>query len=313
MVNKDGRIVVYCGDDGRGEYVYRFVSDGRYDPDNRAANMTLLSNGTLSVARFDAEGKVTWLPLVFGRQWLTPDFGFKSQADVVIDARLAADLLGATRMDRPEDVQPNEVNGRVYVILTNNTNRKPEDVNAANPRADNAFGHIIEMTPPDGDHAADVFAWEMLVRCGDPAVAAVGALWNPDTSSNGWFASPTTPRSTIRDGCGSRPTRATTGRAPAGPTGSMPWRPTASGAGRRSCSSAAPIGAELCGPCFTPDGETVFVAVQHPAADGAEALIGFGRASTFKDPATRWPDFDPKMPPRPSVLAITKDGGGKIA
>ena len=69
----------------------------------------------------------------------------------------------------------------------------------------------------------------------------------------------------------------------------------------------------MCGPCFTPDGETLFVAVQHPAADGTEALIGFGRASTFKDPATRWPDFDPNMPPRPSVVAITKDGGGKIA
>ena len=240
MVNKDGRVVVYCGDDGRGEYVYRFVSDGRYDPNNRAANMTLLSNGTLSVARFDAEGKVTWLPLVFGRQWLTPDFGFKSQADVMIDARLAADLLGATRMDRPEDVQPNEVNGRVYVILTNNTNRKPEDVNAANPRADNAFGHIIEMTPPDGDHAADVFAWEMLVRCGDPAVERGRCAVEPRYVEQ-WLVrlAPTTLRSTIRGGCGSRPTRATTGRAPAGPTGSMRSRPTASGGGRRSSSSAA--------------------------------------------------------------------------
>ena len=313
VVNKDGRVVVYCGDDGRGEYVYRFVSDGRYDPNNRAANMTLLSNGTLSVARFDADGKVTWLPLVFGRQWLTPDFGFKSQADVVIDARLASDLLGATRMDRPEDVQPDDVNGRVYVILTNNTNRKPEDVNAANPRADNAFGHIIEMTPPDGDHAADVFAWEMLVRCGDPAIEAVGALWNPDTSSNGWFACPDNaavdnqgrlwistdqgdnwPRTGRSDGLFALETEGERRR-----TSKLFFR--------------CPIGAELCGPCFTPDGETVFVAVQHPAADGSEALIGFGRASTFKDPATRWPDFDPKLPPRPSVLAITKDGGGKIA
>jgi len=74
-----------------------------------------------------------------------------------------------------------------------------------------------------------------------------------------------------------------------------------------------PIGAEMCGPCFTPDGETLFVAVQHPGADGAEALIGFGRPSTYKDPVTRWPDFKDDMPPRPSVVVITKEGGGKIA
>jgi secreted PhoX family phosphatase len=313
VLNKDGRIVVYCGDDGRGEYVYRFVSEGRYDPDDRAANMTLLSRGMLSVARFDADGKVIWLPLVFGQHKLTPEFGFKSQADVVIDARIAADLLGATRMDRPEDVQPDEINGRVYVILTNNTSRKPSQVDAANPRPDNAFGHIIELTPPDGDHAADSFVWDILVRCGDPAIASVGALWNPDTSSNGWFACPDNAAVDNR------------GRLWIATDQGDNWARTGRSDGlfaletegpRRRTSKLffrCPIGAEMCGPCFTPDGETLFLAVQHPAADGTEALIGFGRASTFNDPATRWPDFDPKMPPRPSVLAITKDGGGKIA
>ena len=75
----------------------------------------------------------------------------------------------------------------------------------------------------------------------------------------------------------------------------------------------APVGAEVCGPCFTPDGETLFVAVQHPGTDGTVRYKGFERASTFEDPATRWPDFDPAIPPRPSVLVITKHGSGKIA
>jgi secreted PhoX family phosphatase len=73
-----------------------------------------------------------------------------------------------------------------------------------------------------------------------------------------------------------------------------------------------PVGGEICGPCFTPDGETLFVAVQHPAIDGAKKYKPFGRHSTFADPATRWPDFDPRIPPRPSIVVITKKGGGKI-
>ena len=190
---------------------------------------------------------MTSLPLVFGRQWLTPQFGFKSQADVVIDARLAADVLGATRMDRPEDVQPNEINGHVYVILTRNTDRKPDDANAANPRADNAFGHIIEMTPPDGDHAADKFAWEMLVRCGDPALGAVGALWNPDTSVNGWFASPDNATVDNQGRLWISTDEAEycprTGRS----DGLYGWRLTASGEARRTL-LRCPIGAEICGP-----------------------------------------------------------------
>ena len=73
-----------------------------------------------------------------------------------------------------------------------------------------------------------------------------------------------------------------------------------------------PIGAELCGPYFMPDQENLFLAVQHPGTDGTKAYKPFGRASTFADPATRWPDFEEDMPPRPSVIVVTRQGGGKI-
>jgi len=312
LVNKDGRVVIYCGDDARFDYVYRFVSDGRYHPDDRAANMRLLSSGTLSVARFDADGSVEWLPLTFGGPWLTPEFGFESQADVVIDARIAADLLGATRMDRPEDVQPNPVTGKVYVILTNNKDRAAGQEDAANPRADNLFGHIIEMTPPNGDHAADRYAWEVLVRCGDPAIAEVGALWSPETSDNGWFACPD---NAAVDGKGRL--WISTDQGDPWPTGRADglYALETEGMRRRTAKLffRCPVGAELCGPCFTPDQETLFLAVQHPGTDATNRYKGFERASTFADPATRWPDFDPNMPPRPSVVAITKVGGDKIA
>ncbi len=311
LVNKDGRVVIYSGDDARFDYVYRFVSDGKYTPDDRAANRTLLSEGTLSVARFDADGGVAWLPLVFGQGPLTAANGFADQGDVVIDARLAADLLGATRMDRPEDVQPNSATGRVYVLLTNNKDRKADEEDAANPRAENVFGHIIEMTPPDGDHAADRFTWELLVRCGNPAVAEVGALWNPATSDNGWFACPDN-AAVDADGR----LWISTDQGDPWPTGRADglYALETEGARRRTGKLffRCPVGAELCGPCFTPDQETVFVAVQHPATDGTDRYKGFERASTFADPATRWPDFDPNMPPRPSLLAITKIGGGRI-
>jgi secreted PhoX family phosphatase len=227
-------------------------------------------------ARFDSDGTGKWLPLVFGEQKLTPESGFKPQAEVLIDARRAADLLGATRMDRPKDVQPNGSNGKVYVILTNNDKRKDDQVDKANPRAENLFGHIIELEPRGGDHADDSFTWEILVRCGNPRDprGGVDALWNPATSVNGWFACPDNAcvddegRLWMATDQGDNWPR--TGRA----DGLYGLETESDRRGTSKLFYRVPVGAELCGPCFTPDRETLFVAVQHPAADGAEALYG---------------------------------------
>lgn len=312
IVNKDGRIVVYSGDDQRFDYLYKFVSKNKYNPDDRQANMKLLDEGTLYVAKFNNDGKVNWLPLVYGEGKLTKENGFNDQGDVLISTRKAADLLGATPMDRPEDVEPNPKTNKVYVMLTNNSKRKDDQIDAANPRASNTFGHIVELTPPAGDHTATETAWDILVKCGDPSKGEVGAMWNPATTENGWFAAPD---NCAVDSQGRLWVTTDQGKnwAKSG-TADGVWAMETEGElrGTGKMFFRVPVGAEMCGPVFTPNDETLFVAVQHPASDGTKAYEPFGKNSTFDDPATRWPDFDKKTPPRPSVVAITKKGGGVI-
>ncbi len=314
VVNRDGRFVVYSGDDERFDYVYKFVTEARVDLSNRSANRNILDHGTLYVARYHADGTGEWLPLVHGAHGLTTENGFKDQGEVLIHARLAADVLGATPMDRPEDIDVNPANGKVYLMLTNNSQREPVDspnaarrVNAANPRPNNRFGHIIEMIPDGGDHAARTFRWEILVRCGDPSIAAVGATFNPATSKHGWFGMPD---NAVVDADGrlwiatDGNSLATTGRADG------VWAMETEGT-RRGTSKLffrGPNGAELCGPCFTPDMETLFVAIQHPGESEDPKVV-----ATFDAPSTRWPDFQERMPPRPAVVAVTRIGGGRIA
>jgi secreted PhoX family phosphatase len=311
IVSRDGRIAIYMGDDQRFEYIYRFVTARPWNPDDREANRDLLDEGTLSVARFNADGSLDWLPLVFGEGPLTPENGFESQADVVIEARRAADLLGATRMDRPEEVEPNPKTGKIYAMLTNNTRRKADQVDAANPRPENAFGHVIEMTPPDGDHSADRYTWEILVQCGDPSVAEVGATFNPATSRDGWFGMP--------DNCAFDSlgrlwiaTDGNSGKATGRSDGLWAMETEGELRGTSRLFFRCPAGAEMCGPEFTPDDRALFLAVQHPADDG-EDWPAFGRPSTFDDPSTRWPDFQPGVPPRPSVVVVEREDRRPIA
>jgi secreted PhoX family phosphatase len=215
-------------------------------------------------------------------------------------------------MDRPEDVQPRG-DGTAYVMLTNNSKRKADQVDAANPRPESAFGHIIEIKEDDEDHGAAAGKWSILVQCGDPSVAEVGAVWNPETSENGWFGSPDN-AAIDADG---RLWVSTDQGSKWGKTGKSDGLYAVETEGEARGTSKlffrCPVGGEMCGPYFTDDQETLFVAVQHPGTDGTKELAGFERNSTFEDPATRWPDFDPAMPPRPAVVVVTKNGGGKIA
>jgi secreted PhoX family phosphatase len=297
----DGRVVAYTGDDERFQYIYRYVSTGRYDPRNREANMTLLDDGILSVARFEADGRLIWMPLIFGAGPLTAQNGFASQADILIETRRAAELLGATRMDRPEDIETNPVNGRVYVVLTKNDKREEAQKDAANPRAKNAFGHVLELTPPGAegqtpDHAADEFGWDIFLLAGDPSDVGAGARYHPQTSQNGWL---TTPDNIAFDSRG-RMWIATDGGNDHGLADGV-WATDVQGPGRALTRHFlhGPRGAEMCGPCFTPNDASLFVAVQHPGQEPG---------SSYDAPSTRWPDFDKNMPPRPAIVAITAKG-----
>ncbi len=162
------------------------------------------------------------------------------------------------------------------------------------------------MVPDGGDHAATTFRWEVLVRCGDPAIKDVGATFSSETSRNGWFGMP--------DNCAidskGRLWIATDGNSlkATGRADGL-WALETDGELRGTSKHffRVPAGAEMCGPFFTPNDETLFLAVQHPGESEE------GQPASYEKPNTRWPDFKEGVPPRPSVVVVTKQGGGKIA
>ena len=300
QINGDGRIVAYTGDDDKFEYIYRFVSKKKYRPEKtleaKAHNMTLLDEGELSVAKFDEKGGLEWMPLEYGSGPLTSENDFHSQADVLIEVKRAGDLLGATPMDRPEDIEVNPKNQKVYVMLTKNDERQASQLEPCNPRVENKSGHIIELTAPNNDHAAKKFKWDILLLAGNPKETLTN--YHPATSEKGWLACP--------DNCAFDQKGnlwvATDGGEDLDIADGL-WRINTEGElrgySRRFLS--VPIGAELCGPFFTADNQSLFCAIQHP-----------GGGSYFDNPSTRWPDFEDGMPPRPAVVVITKQDGGVI-
>ena len=208
-------------------------------------------------------------------------------------------------MDRPEDVEVNPYNQHLFVTLTKH--KKPDSRNAANRRSPNPYGHILEITAPtnaDGkiDHTADKFNWDIFLEAGDPDNTEHNAFYQNKPSPNGWL---TNPDNIAFDSHG-RMWICTDGQGGAiGKNDGLYATQVAGDAkGMSRLFFNAPLGAELTGPCFTPDSKTLFLSVQHPAE--------YPNDSSFDSPSTRWPDFRDDMPPRPSVIAITKQDGGIV-
>ena len=312
-ITDDGTVVAYTGDDERFDYMYKFVSDKSVQPGDMAHNMTILDEGTLYVAKLSsdipadqidgsgtlpAEGKFagtgTWIPLLHSG----PDGQAESLIDgmtaeeVAVFTRFAGDEAGATKMDRPEDFEANPKTGKVYVALTNNSNRgadgKPGP-DAANPRNDNKNGQVLELTD---NHAGTDFTWELLLVCGDPEAA--------DTYFGGFDKSEVSPISCpdnlAFDSHGNLWV-STDGNALDSNDGLFAVSLEGPTRGLTKQFLTVPLGAETCGPVVTDD--LVTVCVQHP---------GENDDNSIDDPLSRWPEGG-NGTAKPSVVAVWRDGG----
>lgn len=304
MVNGDGHVVVYLGDDERGEHLYKFVSKNKYVP-GASANKDLLEEGTLYVAKFNGNegelnGKGQWLELTWGKNGLTPENGFPDAASVLVFARQAATQVGATTMDRPEWVAVHPDHQSVYCTLTNNKYRGVKDnqpLNAANPREKNPYGHIIRWRPSGEDHTSERFEWDIYLLAGNPEVHSSGLMaGSANINKDNLFNSP--------DGIGFDKA----GRLWIQTDGSYSNKDGFAGMGNNQmlCSDpqtgevrrfmTGPIACEITGLTFSPDYKAMFVGIQHPGEKLAPS---------------HFPEGGNQIP-RSSVMVITKKDGGVI-
>ncbi|WP_439503996.1 PhoX family protein [Methylophaga sp.] len=301
-IGRDGRLAFYSGDDSKFEYIYKFITRDAWDGSLGAHHGRLLDDGILYVARFEEDGSARWLPLLFGENGLTTENGFVDQADVLVHARAAADIVGATKMDRPEWITVHPHNDEVFVSLTNNSDRGQQDnvgKDAANPRNQNLFGHIIKFS--EADATATEFSWQVFVFAGEGKgeqfanpdglyIDDRGVLWiQTDVSS-----------SVMNDG-----------QFKEFGNNQMLAADPATGDIRRFLTG--PVGCEVTGVIMTPDMKTMWVNIQHPG----EMLDVLQRRGINKSPqnpnaASNWPDHHPNGRPRSATVLISKEDGGVI-
>lgn len=336
-------LAFYMGDDSRGEYIYKFVSTAVWDVKdvNRgyAAGDKYMNAGKLYVAKFNNDSSGQWIELAYGKNGLNESnttYPFKSQADVVTFARLAADAVGATKMDRPEWCTVNPVNGEVYVTLTNNSNRgKDYATDAANPRnytdlyngtkeqKGNVNGHIIRFKETDDKTTAETFKWDIYLFGAEASMASninlSGLTDNNDLSSPDgmWFD----PRGVLwiqtDDGAYTDVTNCMMLAALPGQIGDGAPATTSNGqqtlVGAKVTDSTlrrflvGPKQCEITGIAMTPDYKAIFINVQHPGEDSA----------SYSTPESNWPatQKDPSNKtarPRSATVVITRKDGGVI-
>ena len=298
------RVVVYAADGGAFEYLTKFISRDAPRPAERGrsaaqANADLLDEGTLYVARFNADGTGRWLPMVHGQGPLTPARGFADAAEVLIKARLAADALGATRMDTPEALAVHAASGWVYAAMSRNPLRGgpgQPPVDAANPRAGNALGQVLRWRELPGS-AGEMFDWQLLQPAGDAYAQPASLALDP---RGGLWLGTGVPSAALGKG----------DLAAFGPNQLL--RCASVGKGETGAAQAqrfltTPVNAEIGGLAFTPDGRTLFVNIAHPGETP-------GAPSDPNAPSrlSNWPDFQPGGRPRSATVAVRREDGGNI-
>ncbi|WP_296427647.1 PhoX family phosphatase [Yoonia sp.] len=274
VIAPDGRVVVYMGDDERGEFMYKFLSNGVYTPGGPTS--ALLDDGQLFVAKFNDDMTGAWIAL-------TPEATGMSAAEIAIFTRMAASRVGATTMDRPEWVAVNPVSVEGYCALTNNSRRGVRTnaggdwtpVGGPNPRAENDYGQIVRWYPAGDDHASADFTWDLYVMAGNPTVHSDAYAGSDNINAGNLFNSPdgmmfdSTGLLWIQtDGDDSN----ADGFAGMGNNQMLAGDPAT---GQIERFLTGPAGSEVTGLTWSADRRTMFVGIQHPDApfpDGAGML-----------------------------------------